>query len=313
MELSFQEIQEKLDEYRLQRNKVEAAVKKNLEKTQDEDLKNKREKELEKLLNDIDKAINYHQDLLRVSKNSLENYYGSLRLKAEDIGKRCNLYYEKDKKWYPGEINSVNVPDQTAEVTFFGFSERFQVPSSYIQILIPPKAKDLQEGLDVEVLLQDGKWHYANIENIKEGNITVKLARWGHKHELPLDAIRLVSEEKKPLIEKDVFVMPEKLKILPNDPEKVREKKKKKIKALRNAWRLSQVEKETKLYVSSWKSFQNKGFVKKDSIFKSPEGVNTKIGVFNNGLKTNTSQVKINPNQLKKQLNDANEDSPGEA
>ena len=228
MESNFQEIQNKLDDYRLNLEKIQMAIKKNSEKTQDEQVKNQRNKDLQQLIQDIEKAIAYHQDLLKLSKSQVETYFSSLKLKPSDIGKKCNLYYEKDKNWYPGEITSVNIQEQTAEVIFFGFSERFQLPASFIQILIPPKLSDLREGLEIEALLEDGKWHYGVVETIEEGAITVRITRWGHKHSLALDAIRLVGEEKKQLLDKDTFIIPNKFKILPNDPENVRMKKKKK-------------------------------------------------------------------------------------
>lgn len=279
MEFDLKEVERKLQEYKDNKEKVELAIRKNAEKTQDEESRLSRDKDLNKLLGDIDKAIKIQQDLLSVSCSKIETFFSSVKLKSEDIGKKCNLYYEKDQKWYPGEINSVNISNQSAEVTFLGFSEKHLLPASYIQILIPPKIQDLREGMDIEALLEDGKWHYGSIQAIDQNNIEIKLARWGHKTVVQPDSIRIVKEDKKPLIEKEIFSIPEKLKILPNDPENVRLKKKKKIKALKSAWRMNQTEKETKLYTSSWKNFQKTGAVKKNSIFHIPEGLNTKIGV----------------------------------
>jgi survival-of-motor-neuron-related-splicing factor 30 len=283
MEPTVREISAKLEEYKENRVKVIQALQKNETRTQDEDSKILREKELKKLLNDIEKAISIQQELLTVSSNNIEKFFTSVKLKTEDIGKKCNLYYEKDSKWYPGEINSVNLNEQTAEVTFFGFHEKHLLPASYISILKPLKRNQISEGLDVEVLLDDGKWHFAAVEDVHEDNVLVKIARWGQKQMVSLDALRLVQEENKPLLEKEVFVIPDKLKILPNDPENVRIKKKKKIKALRTAWKNSQTEKETKFYTSSWKNFQKTGNVKKNSMFRCPEVFDGKIGVVGSG------------------------------
>jgi hypothetical protein len=293
METNFQDIQLKLEDYKASYQKVQSALEKNSEKIQDESIRHQREKDLRKLLEDIEKAISYHQDLLKLSKEQVETYFSGFKLQVSDVGRKCNLYYENDKKWYPGEINSVNIQDQTADVTFLGFSERYTVPCSFIQLLIPPKQSDLKEGLEVEALLQDGKWHYCSIESIEPDTVTVRLARWGHKNTLPYDSIRFITEDKKPLLERDTFVIPDKLKVLPNDPENIRLKKKKKIKALRKAWRTAQIEKETKFYTSGWKEFQKKNVIKKESIFKSPETFSGKVGVANSGQKMTITKSKI--------------------
>ena len=290
---SLEQIQEKLDEYRANYDKVKAALIKNSESTQDDLVKSQREKDLQQLLLDIEKAVTYHQDLLKLSKSQIETYFSSVKLKPSDIGRKCNLYYEKDENWYPGEINSINISEQTAEVTFLGFAENHKVPASYIQIIIPPKISDLQEGQDVEGLLQDGKWHYGSIEKLEEGAVTIRIARWGHIHTLTLDSIRLVTDPKISILQRDTFVIPAKLKILPNDTEAVRMKKKKKVKAMKKAWRESQIEKETKTYVSSWKSFQQKNSNKKESIFQTPDTYVGKVGVPNSGRGMTVTNSKI--------------------
>ena len=298
MEPSIKEISSKLQEYKENKEKVLNAIEKNNIKIQDEESKVTKDKELRKLLNDIEKAIGIQQDLLSVATSQIQNFYSGIKLKSEDIGKKCNLYYEKDAKWYPGEISSVNINAQTAEVTFFGFSERHLLPASFIQVLLPPKRSELSEGLDVEVLLEDGKWHYAYIEEVNDDSVLVKLARWGHRQSVSLDAVKIVTQEKRPLIEKDVFVIPDKIKIQPNDPENVRLKKKKKIKALRSAWRASKTEKETKFYTSTWKSFQKTGAVKKDSMFRCPQGTEGKIGLVASGRLLTRDHSKTNVQDL---------------
>jgi hypothetical protein len=177
MEFDFKLIQSKLEEYKANYAKVEAALKQNQEKIQDDLVKSQREKDLQSLLQDIQKGINYHSDLLKTSKSQMENFFSSLKLKPSDCGKKCNVYYEKDQKWYPGEINSVNLSDQTANITFLGFSEGYQVPASFVSILIPPKKSDLKEGLDIEALLSDGKWYFGSIEKLEEFTVTVRLSR----------------------------------------------------------------------------------------------------------------------------------------
>ena len=269
-------INQKIDEYKNKLQKVETAVQAN-------SLSPERLKELSQLKDDLHKAIQYHQDLLKVSNERLQSYFSSFKLTKSDEGRKCNAYAQEDKNWYPAHINRVNSENNTAEVTFLGYKTTRVLPFSYTQVLVPPE--ELYEGQYVDALLEDGKWHPSTVELVKD-SVTVRLSRWGHQHTLPFDCIKLNSNSKKrPLVERDVLEIPESMKILPNDPENVRNKKKRKLKALKKDWKQRQMQKESQEYVSHWKAFKQKKLkgLKKQSQFKSPETIEGKIGVSNSG------------------------------
>ncbi|CAG9327675.1 unnamed protein product [Blepharisma stoltei] len=282
---NFVTIQAKIDEYKDNLARVEEALKRNADKVRDEEARTQRERDLTKLKNDLEKAIEYNQDLLKIAENRVQEFFSSVRLTVANENHKCNAYYEQDKNWHPAHINKVNEEEQTAEIIFLGFADKYKLPASYIQMLVPPKQPDLHEGQEVEVLLQDGKWYPANIQIFNEQAVTVKLSRWGHMHELSYDCVRFCTNpQKRPLPEREIFEIPNSLKILPNDNEHVRLKKKKKIKALKKAWRQNQIEKETRDYTSSWKNFQQKAQKKSnESMFRTPEGIDSKVGISTSG------------------------------
>jgi len=87
--------------------------------------------------------------------------------------------------------------------------------------------------------------------------------------------------------------MPEHLRILPNDSEIQRLSKKKKIKKLKQAFKSQLIEKDSKEKQGKWNNFNDnaeknkKGHyqIKKntESIFKSPDTIEGKVGVMGSG------------------------------
>jgi hypothetical protein len=102
-----------------------------------------------------------------------------------------------------------------------------------------------------------------------------------------------VNPSKRKLEEPDSIDIPEHLKILPTDSEEVKAAKKKKLKTLKFQQRNQKQEIERSVKQSEWLSFQNTlgsqrkvGFLsstKKNSIFKSPDTVEGKVGVTGSG------------------------------
>ena len=97
------------------------------------------------------------------------------------------------------------------------------------------------------------------------------------------------------------------MKILPNDSEEVRQKKKRKIKNIKSKNRLKEMEKVRDSKKQTWQSFASKktrrmGFFtggKKESIFKSPDSVTGKVGVTGSGSAMTPYQAEIG---IKKKL-----------
>ena len=79
-------------------------------------------------------------------------------------------------------------------------------------------------------------------------------------------------EEKKEEVEFDdmtEFKIPEKLRILPNDPENVKKSKKTKIKALKFAFKNAQVEEVNKEKQQKWKDWNSTASNNKAGYFKT--------------------------------------------
>lgn len=89
------------------------------------------------------------------------------------------------------------------------------------------------------------------------------------------------------------FKIPESLKILPNDSMEERNRKKKKLKHLKQGYKTSMVDREMQDKRSKWSTFneqskaQAKGhfYAKKnvESIFKTPDAAGSRVGFMNSG------------------------------
>jgi survival-of-motor-neuron-related-splicing factor 30 len=152
--------------------------------------------------------------------------------------------------------------------------------------------------------------------------VTVKFLGYGDTEQVPPEKVRLESaqaaanrKKRKEPDQATVTEIPKHLQILPTDSEKVRQAKKKRIKALKLQTKLQAAEQERSSSKLAWKNFNDKigkkkktGFLtgsaflvvfrvfllalmvvlssagtRKESIFKSPEGNSGKVGVTGSG------------------------------
>jgi len=90
------------------------------------------------------------------------------------------------------------------------------------------------------------------------------------------------------------FVTPKSLQILPTDSEEVRNQKRRKRHILKSKWRIQQIEQQRTIVKNTWKEFTTQASKKpkvvgyftgrtKESIFKSPDNVDGKVGVIGSG------------------------------
>lgn len=89
------------------------------------------------------------------------------------------------------------------------------------------------------------------------------------------------------------FQFPEHLRVKASDNEKVREQKRKKVKALKYSHKIQMQEQGSKIKQNVWLNFQKKGSKQnkgyfaygksQQSIFKSPDNVDGKVGVVGSG------------------------------
>jgi len=90
------------------------------------------------------------------------------------------------------------------------------------------------------------------------------------------------------------FVTPKSLQIFPTDSEEVRNQKRRKRHILKSKWRVQQMENQRTIVKNTWKEFNTQASKKpkvvgyftgrtKESIFKSPDSVEGKVGVIGSG------------------------------
>ncbi|KAJ4717624.1 survival of motor neuron-related-splicing factor 30-like [Melia azedarach] len=161
---------------------------------------------------------------------------------------------------------------------------------------------------------EDGEWYDATIEAITPNGYYVTFDSWGNKEEVdpanvrPVEVNALLEAEKvaeatKQAIKRKIEQaaefdfqsrsLPAKLRINPDDPEDVKSAKRKKIHAFKSKVRIEQLEVAQNKRQNAWQQFQTtKGKTKKvgffsgrkrESIFKSPDDPNGKVGVTGSG------------------------------
>lgn len=78
----------------------------------------------------------------------------------------------------------------------------------------------------------------------------------------------------------------------PHDTDDVKQQKKKKLKAIKSHNRFAEIETKTTSKQSSWQSFASKkGVYKRESIFKSPDSVDGRVGVVGSGKGVTDFQI----------------------
>lgn len=164
---------------------------------------------------------------------------------------------------------------------------------------------------------EDGEWYDATVDAHTPNGYYVSYDGWGNREEVdpanirpiqegPVDALleaERVAEATKQAIKRKIAqaasvdlqsrTLPAKLRIEPDDPEDVKAAKRKKIHAFKSKMRLEQLEVTQNKRQNAWQQFQStKGKTKKigffsgrkrESIFKSPDDPQGKVGVTGSG------------------------------
>lgn len=143
----------------------------------------------------------------------------------------------------------------------------------------------------------DQKWYDVTVDAVTEYGFMVTYTQYGNVEEVPLEYLRPTPTKKdggkdnklKP-DNNGIIPIPESLKILPTDTEEEKNRKKKKLKAIKSTNRIKTQEIEVTATQKTWQSFVNKSGkraltgVVKQSMFASPDVVEGKVGVTNSGL-----------------------------
>lgn len=207
---------------------------------------------------------------------------------------------------------STAAPNASASPTLSTHKENKELDSGY----------DHQEKLPVGTKVQavwseDGEWYDATIEAYTPNGYYVSYDNWGNKEEVDPANIRpiqegtvdalleaeRVAEATKQAIKRKIAQaasidfqsrsLPAKLRIEADDTEDVKASKRKKIHAFKSKMRMEQLEVTQNKRQNAWQQFQStKGKAKKigffsgrkrESIFKSPDDPQGKVGVTGSG------------------------------
>eukprot|EP00743_Colponemidia_sp_Colp-15_P002290 GILK01002481.1.p1 GENE.GILK01002481.1~~GILK01002481.1.p1 ORF type:complete len:352 (-),score=62.52 GILK01002481.1:206-1204(-) len=327
-----QDLITKLDTYRSQLAQVEQAL--------SADPSNET---IKKLKHDLEEVIALTEDLVQFKpEEARESPENSPRAAAGDespelptsptemqtgsfVGRFCLAPFT-DGKNYTAIIRNVK-PDGKCLVDYVGGGPG-EVPTSNIRLLQPPPAEKLVPGLLCQaIFLEDGLYYNARIEEVRgKGRYFVTFTEYNQSQEISADGIRLSAQAKKNDKKRSAeemlanFQVPDKLKIKPTDSEDEKQIKKKKIHSMKTALRRKKMEEETNAKQSTWKSFTKKvttakpktgsisGGKLRESMFKSPDTVDGKVGVTGSGKgMTHYSQLG-KYDGLKKGLTDNAED-----
>jgi survival-of-motor-neuron-related-splicing factor 30 len=166
-------------------------------------------------------------------------------------------------------------------------------------------AKGIYVGMLCEAIYSgDGQWYNARVNDINADGVLVVFDGYGNTDTIdPKKDVIRARQEKAPLAGKKrkepetsssvaLEHIPKSLQILPTDSEKVRLMKKKRIKQLKSKTRFQQLEEDTTKKKSSWQDFLTAGNKKqkvtsaiapKESIFRSPDSVDGRVGVIGSG------------------------------
>lgn len=125
------------------------------------------------------------------------------------------------------------------------------------------------------------RWSNIHVANVQVTVDHVKLSAASRKRA----ASEMTRGASEPVPEKPVI--PDALKILPGDSEVQKKAKRARIKAIKSTHRFKKMDDQTQTKKSSWQAFQSnaiqKGALKKESMFRSPDTVDGRVGVVGSG------------------------------
>ncbi|CAI2373187.1 unnamed protein product [Moneuplotes crassus] len=256
------------------------------------DVKSEEYAEIQTLKKQITDAIAYSTDLIKLKESDQGKIKISMRtLTEKDKGKVCEAFFDSEQKWF--------AETQTAEIDWLGYTEKTNVPAKFIKIAKHPEASQLEEGYFCESLYEkDGCWYPCIIEKKLGEFYVVRFKKFANRETVPLEYIRLKPEDAKKNREKEKeglenFVAPEKLKLKPTDTTEQRLAKRKKVKALKQNHKRKIIDKNNREKQETWLNFQHKASrnkrghyqatKSKNSIFKTPDTFDGKVGVVGSG------------------------------
>lgn len=215
--------------------------------------------------------------------------------------------YDGSATWYPGVIHSAarGVSGETMYVVnFLTFGNSETLPESKLRTLVDPlalpmEATHIKPGMTVQARYSaDRKMYTATVDQVTALGVKVTFQEYGNEEEVPFQWItygekKRTNSKRKAQDTEVIQEIPENLKILPTDTEAQKKKKKKRIKGIKSKNRFTKMAIAQRSKMNSWQNFQTKTKgrkpkgtlvgLRKESIFRSPDTVDGKVGVTGSG------------------------------
>ncbi|KAG6508929.1 hypothetical protein ZIOFF_034311 [Zingiber officinale] len=233
---------------------------------------------------------NTHFDGTSHSKSSSEHSqpYGSF-----PVGTKVQAVWSEDGEWYDATIESITPNGYFVSYEVWGNTEEFLLKE--FELL-------LENACMLAMLASGACWYeqrctgclwakvdFANVRPVEEVNALLEAER---EAEATRQAIKRKIAQAA-ITDFQARTLPAKLRIDPNDPDDVKAAKRKKIHSFKSKVRSEQLEVAQNKRQNAWQQFQSaKGKTKKigffsgrkrESIFKSPDDPNGKVGVIGSG------------------------------
>lgn len=181
---------------------------------------------------------------------------------------------------YAGVVTEIITPSEY-KIKYFEFDSEVALPVSSISRITPSsdlKKKDIKVGSKYKCkYATDQNYYDIVVTSITEHGYMVKYSQYLNSEEVPLEYLKPIEgKDKNNIGKKDdgktLIPIPENLKILPTDTEEEKNRKKKKLKAIKSKNRLITKEVEVAAVQQTWQKFVNKTATK-----KSLQSVGTKL------------------------------------
>eukprot|EP00826_Nyctotherus_ovalis_P004462 TRINITY_DN10970_c0_g1_i6.p1 TRINITY_DN10970_c0_g1~~TRINITY_DN10970_c0_g1_i6.p1 ORF type:complete len:336 (-),score=111.69 TRINITY_DN10970_c0_g1_i6:17-1024(-) len=269
-----------------------------LEKESKAEQKNqKRISDYSKLQKELFQKKEDYERALESMRKVEEDQEVMLQLSSEPLtldcaGKICAALFEEDHRWYAARVLSADEKAQTAEVLWLGFKEKTTLPAKYVKMQKTPEPNELPSGTYCEAIYtEDGRWYSCTIDRVVEDGYQIKFKKYSTQRVVPIEYIRTMKDGKpirRPIEEMSTFKVPEHLKVRPTDTAEQKRQKKRKVKLIKQHAKTKAADKDAKERQNMWQQFNSsaakhkKGYYalkKGESIFKSPDTVEGRVGV----------------------------------
>ncbi|ETV88273.1 hypothetical protein H257_01566 [Aphanomyces astaci] len=215
----------------------------------------------------------------------------------------------REGRWLPGIVEVITrVPGggHTFNIHLLGLNVKQDVDLTSLRSIdtgsVPPLSEELidVDGACLAKYYLDGKYYKAVIKSVTPYGVMVLFEGYGNTEEVPTAYLRPLETKAAaavaaPKQDDTLIVIPANLAILPTDSEAERDRKRKRIRAIKSLNRHKAIDIERNTKQNDWTKFKAKaskkrvvGVIsnpKKSSIFASPATVDGRVGVVGSDLK----------------------------